>query len=151
MADSISTIPVKIKIVRECANARKQVLLKKLDDELAKLAQEKIERIEQSVKARASQVFNWFGLSKRTTDPTPTVEELVSMWKSEFRNGTLHPMTSPWWVHHNVVKSEQWSNIVTLSQLPEIMDEEVMHLTISDARMLKFNRYIKNNPEITTS
>ena len=148
MADSISTIPVKIKIVRECAKARKQVLLKKLDDELVKLAQAKIE---QSAKARAARVFNWFGLSKRTTDPIPTVEELVSVWKSEFKNGTLHPMTPPWWAHYHVVKSEQWSNIVTLSQLPEIMDEEVMHLTISDARMLKFNRYSKNNPEITTS
>lgn len=92
MADSISTIPVKIKIVRECAKARKQVLLKKLDDELVKLAQAKIE---QSAKARTSRVFNWFGLSKRTTDPTPTVEELVSVWKSEFKNGTLHPMTPP--------------------------------------------------------
>lgn len=150
MADSISTIPVKIKIVRECAKARKQVALKKLDDKLAKLAQEEIEYI---MKARASPVFNWFVLRKKVTvpTPTPTVEELVSMWKSEFKNEALHPMTRPWFALHNVLKSDWWANIDALSQLPEIMDEEVMYLTISDARLLGFNRYIKNNPEITKS
>jgi hypothetical protein len=135
MKSSASTIPVKVKHVRECAKVNLQARLERIYDELAVRAEQHIKR----TNAENRCIFRRLGWSKKLD--VPTVEQLVSKWKEEYANGTLPHMTEQWWAYSRT-DSDWWRRIETLSTLPESKDEEVMNLSIDDVRIIGFNGFI---------
>lgn len=135
MKSSASTIPVKIKHVRECALASLSRRESKIHDRLREIAAEHIAEIEKENRS----LLRRLGWRKKLK--VENIDDLVSEWAVEKSNHRRVRMTEVWWAYSHT-DTDWWKHIVTLSTLPTSKDEEVMNLSVSDAQLIGFNGFI---------
>ena len=129
---STSCITCKVKHVRAVARLNLAARWAWIDEELRKAAEKQILFIEEQNKT----LFRRLGWTKKIE--VPDVETLIATWKQEHSEDKLDRYTSQWWaVYHT--QSYWWKTIEALSTLPESMDEDLMQLSIDDARTINFN------------
>jgi hypothetical protein len=132
MADcNASVIPVKVKIVKECARIEREFQLTKLRTDVLNLAKDIVE-------ATIAENRGWwrrtFGKQLEVPDPTA----LADKWYAEHAEGKLYWESNAGWKFARV-KTGWWQRLKQLEALPEETENEVMMLSLEDAKLIEFN------------
>lgn len=126
-----STIPVKVKIVRECARIEREFEPQRLKDDLILLSH----KIESRV---IDENNSWFRRTFGKQVPVPSPSKLVEQWYLDFNNGKMITDTAPGW-EFNRVRTGWWQRLKQFVALPAETDDDVMMLSIEDAKLIELN------------
>ena len=126
-----STIPVKVSVVKKLAKLERDFQLTCLRTAVLNVAKDF-----QAYALRKNK--GWWARMTGKFEDVPIPDELADKWYAEFEAGKLHWESAPGWKFQRT-KSEWWQRLKFLEALPEETEDEIMMLSIEDAKLVRLN------------
>ncbi len=124
-------IPVKFRVVRELATEELKHQASLIRRDLDAIGAKYIEHLE----SKNNALFCRLGIIKR--EEIPSLETVVQGWKSDWKNASWIEWSTPMHILNRTI-SDWWSDLTFFSNLPESRDDDIMYLSIADAKLIKY-------------
>lgn len=129
-----STLPVKVKIVREAALAEREVQIKDM-------MTSSVTKVKLINEYNARDNLSWF---RRTflkpiemMDPEATAQEWKELWES----GKMNAHHPGFWIFQRT-RDSWYARLKQMCRLPEEDDEKVMMVSLNDLHIIEYNRFM---------
>lgn len=124
-------IPVKFRVVRELATEELKHRASRIRRDLDAIGAKYIEQLE----SKNNTLFRRLGIIKRKE--IPSLETVVQGWKSDWKDARWIEWSTPMHILNRTI-SDWWSDLTFFSNLPESRDDDIMYLSIADAKLIKY-------------
>lgn len=129
-----STLPVKVKIVREAALTERT---HQIEDMMTK----SIEKVKCINEERERDNQSWFRRTFLKPYPMLDPEATAQEWKQLWESGKMSVYHPAFWIFQRT-RDSWYARLKQMCRLPEEDDEKVMMVSLNDLHIIEYNRFM---------